>query len=132
MRSGIAREVTGMQAVARLELHKVRHRRSAEMRARRFSRLSHIHIGLYHLAASVHVVPIEAGSMVMVFANYPESASGRSISFPPRGNMRHRDFLTSSQEKGLLPVQPDHDGRPPFMEGWKMRSYQIIHRTAAG
>jgi hypothetical protein len=93
-----------MQTVARLELHKVWHGRSAEMRARRFPTLSHIHVRLYHCPTGVHVIAVETGSMIRIFTDYVESPRGRPISFPPGGNMGCRHFITASPENRLLVV----------------------------
>lgn len=116
MRSRVARQVTGMQAIAGLEFDKVGHRCSDKMCTGRPALFPHVHIGFHHRAIRVHVIAIQAGSVVVVQSNDFKMSGGSGVSLPASRYARIGDNLTASAEKCFLLAQIHHDGGFTFMK----------------
>lgn len=119
-----------VQTIARLELHEEWHRRTAKTSAGRLAMLPYIHIGLHHVAAVVDVVAVDAGSMIAILPNHPESPSGRSVPFATRGNMGYSDFLAAFFENGFLLTQLHNNGSPAILKRGDVGGHHVAHGGA--
>jgi hypothetical protein len=93
-----------MQTVTRFEFDEVRHRRSDKMSARRFRMLSHIDVGLHNAPGMVNVIAIQTRAMILALADHFEPAGRGIVTFTTGGNRGLGDFVSTSQEKRLLPA----------------------------
>ena len=98
----VSGKLSGVQPIAGAEGEKKWHRRTEKMGMRWPAALSHIHIRLHDPFILIHVIPVEAGAMIPVFAKDPEPANGRFVSFASRGNMGHGDHGSSFVEFRFL------------------------------
>src|SRR5262245_26989987 len=78
VRCRIARQITGMQSCPRHDAHEVWHRRTLEVRARRFRILFYVNIGDDHFSGRVHIVSEQTGDMVLILLSNLKAAS-RSV-----------------------------------------------------
>ena len=106
--------MSSVQTVAWTEFEKERHRCAEEMRVRWPAAFSHINIRLHDASIIVHVIAVEAGAMILVFADDPETSHGRFVSFPACRNMGHSNFITAFEQIRFLCALSDDDGGSAF------------------
>ncbi len=91
-----------MKPIARPEFDKVGHRRSEEMSVRWPRLLPHIHVGFHDNAIFIDVISVEAGAVVVVFADDPETTRGSFISFTTGRNSGIRNLHSAFEKDRML------------------------------
>lgn len=130
MRGGIAGQMPSVQAVAGTELDEIRHGSSPKMRSRRSSVFPRIHIRLHDPPIPVHVIAIQAGTMIAVFADNPKLTPWGSIPLPSRRYPAHGHFLPAFVEVSALLAEAHDDRGTAGLSVRDVRSDKIGHRVA--
>ncbi len=130
MRRRFARQVAGVQTVARRKLDVERHRRAKKMRAAWPALPPHIHVWSNDSSGRVHVVPVKAGAVILIFADDPKPSRGCAVSLPAARDARRRDSVLASKEIDLLPAKLDHHPCLPGMLFRDVRRDEIVHGAA--
>src|SRR4029077_15185071 len=96
-----------MHARPRHDPHEIRHWRAFEVSARWFGIFSHIDVWLHHVPCRIHIVPEQAGGMVLVLLNDLEITQRRVEAFTASRELRNADEHAALVEIGALLAEAD-------------------------
>src|SRR5437588_12469033 len=83
-----AGQIALVQSIPRRELQEVRHRRAQKMGMGRLRIFPHIHVWPNDSAGVVHVITVETGTVILVFADNTELTKRRSVPLTTARNSR--------------------------------------------